>query len=329
MAVIAAIVATFIILQSIYIVKNLKRIFPPIRHKKWYKLAQVLCHCGPVILFIIASIVIYFVKLIEINFKKSKSKWIPILHSVIAVYLWINVTFNYFAAMVTKAGKPPSREELNLLRKNIPEHLDYCSTCERVRTYGTHHCRNCNTCIRMLCHHSSFINNCVGLSNFAYYFTFLCYSFVGLLFAFYVTYSSFDACYIHDHTLSDVSLKYPALNLSVCEDIGELPLFVMVIVAALVIISSLLLIHCILLAADLSYISFVKHIQEAVSIRNFVWALIKKCFKKQRRIKFSFLLKNRRQSWKYFLFPSFNILPDELTLDDLIEDDSQCYVQMI
>lgn len=335
MAFVAAIVATFVIIQVFILVKTLKKIFPDIKERRWYKFSKVILHTGPVILIIIFSIVIYFTKIIELNFnlKNRSTRLSVIIHAVFTVYIWINVTFNYFAALVIKPGRPPRRTELldesTSAAQNLSEvNLDFCSHCDRLQTYGTHHCRKCGDCIRMMCHHSSIVNNCIGISNFSYYFCFMVYSCVGLTYLFYMTFSPFYACYLHDHDKSSISIIYPVLSLKACKNAGELPLMFIVVLVAAVAIGVLLMLHCFLLAADFSLVLFIKHIQESESIMSTMKNVFRKSFKKQRRIKFNVLLRTSKKSWKHFLFPSLNIIVDDLSFDDIF-DEHKCYVQMV
>jgi len=317
------------------LVKALTKLNPTIKKNRWYKWMKRIFHCSPIIVLIILSIVLYFSQIIHLNFV-SLNSWLAYSHIIFAIYLWINTTFNYFAAIVVKPGRPPKKDELlsdlnenfeNLSPETV-QGLEFCNQCNRLQTYGTQHCQKCGDCIRMLCHHSSITNNCIGLTNFAYYFSFLVYGFFGMLYSFYMTYGPFHACYVHDHQISKVSLEYPALSQQICTQIGELPLVFVVVSVALVLQGGLLFLHCILLAADLSFLTFKKRLRESKSYFLSFKTIIKKSFQKHRRIKFNMLIKGRKESWKQFLYPSFNVLPYDLCLDDLFDED-QCYVQMV
>ncbi|XP_047125089.2 uncharacterized protein LOC124807331 [Hydra vulgaris] len=227
------------------------------------------------------------------------------------------VTFNYFAAMRFNAGVPPSKEDLNInsdTSKNLTGINEFCSCCNRLRSYGTHHCMKCGTCIRMLCHHSSIVNNCIGLNNYAYYFSFLIFSWIGLIYGTIMTYSLFYTCYLHDHHISDISLIYPALSMHFCFQSGELPLLFILILSAFIVVSVLLALHIILLVVDMSYISFFRHLKKSVSIKVFVKDLWKKAFLKQNRIKYKILLRERKMCIRDFIIPTFLILDEDSDL---------------
>lgn len=321
--VVGEITAIFVTIQCFIFLKCLKKVRPNIKRRYCYKVFSKCVYCGPVLLFIISSIIFYFIKLIEMNFTKKTPKFIIFLHYFFVIYIWINVLFNYLAVMVTGAGKTPEQQDLLEENVNISK-FDFCKICNRLRCYGTHHCSQCNVCVRMLCHHSSFLNNCIGLSNFAYYFCFLAYSTIGLFYMICFTYGPFYACYLHNHRLSDVALKYPAMDIFVCDKAGELPLIFFAVITAFIIIGSLFTLHVMLLAADLSFISFVRHIKESKDLLKFFKNFIKKCFTKHQRTKFKVLLFNRKTSWKHFFFPSLNTLAEGLTADDLFEDAEYC-----
>ena len=48
--------------------------------------------------------------------------------------------------------------------EKIPQYT-YCFTCQVVRPYRAHHCRQCNICVLKQDHHCPMINSCVGVYN--------------------------------------------------------------------------------------------------------------------------------------------------------------------
>uniref|UniRef100_A0A1X7UUN8 Palmitoyltransferase n=1 Tax=Amphimedon queenslandica TaxID=400682 RepID=A0A1X7UUN8_AMPQE len=51
-----------------------------------------------------------------------------------------------------------------------------CTKCESYRPPRAHHCKHCNRCVRRMDHHCHWINNCVGIHNYKFFFLFVCYS---------------------------------------------------------------------------------------------------------------------------------------------------------
>ena len=329
MALVVAAVVAFAFIQGLYVVRIIQGIFPNVKESKLYKLGAFCFQSGPVIIYIISSIVVYFLALLKLNFADSHPRWQVIAHGIFAVYLWLNVAFNYFAAMIRPAGAPPKQRELYEEGYQAPEGIEFCELCNRLRTYGTHHCSKCQSCFRMRCHHSYFINNCIGLGNYLYYFRFLLFSTVALAYGWYMTYTPYHACYIHNHTKSDISIQYPALNYYVCRDFGEIPLLFVAVLIASMVIWPLFLFHIVLLAADLSTSSFIKYLQNSKSTRSFIVSLTRKCCRRQRRIKLNILVRNRVRSWMRLFLPTFIVLPDEITIDDVIDSEDGVHVQMI
>ena len=344
MAIIAVAVTLFVIFQIYIISKVLLKVNPNIKQRHFYKWIKRVSYCLPVFVLIVGSIILYFVKIIHLHFVSWK-EWNPYIHSIFAIYLWTNVVFNYLAAAVSKPGRPPRKGEIllenNLLypttittlteiinSKDLISQLCFCEKCERLSTYGTQHCNKCNTCFRMLCHHSYIVNNCIGLANFVYYFSFLVYGFIGLSYSLLMLYGPFYACYIHDHNFSKVSLKYPALSQQICHGLGEIPLLFIIVAVAFVLHVALLLLHCLLLAADLSYNTFMKNLKVSSDKLNTLKSLFKKTFHRHRRMKFNLLLRVRKESWVKFLYPSFVTLPDDLCVDDLFDEEKH-FVQIV
>ena len=185
------------------------------------------------------------------------------------------------------------------------QRLQFCEICDRLKIYGTHHCKECNICTTMLCHHSYFVNNCIGLNNFVYYFSFLVYSWFGLMYTAFLFYGPFYACFIRNDRHPVDKHKFSFIDYYTCQEAGELPL---VFIAACCIHFSNM--PCFLPW----YFVSSRHVKgiiqsEAKKCKNlylFAKTVLRKSLMRHRRVKFNVLIYQRKKTWKHFLFPTFN-----------------------
>lgn len=225
----------------------------------------------------------------------SAQGWILIF---IAFFLWINMVFNYFAAMVKSPGYPPTKKELELNETTALQE-EFCVKCERLRNQGTHHCSTCNTCVTLMSHHCPFTNNCIGQNNYVYFYLFLLYCTLGLVFCTYCTYSSFNACMMLNTERR--SLLYPQYTKKVCMDLGDYPILFLVAVLLLIFMVLVLFYHTILILADLSMIDFLRIFQREPTLDALKRLWHKVIFRKKYLLRV--LILNQSKSFWMFLVP--------------------------
>ena len=232
-----------------------------------------------------------------------------ICYALIASYLWLNMVFNYLAAMIISPEYPETRQELEEDTDIDTESLKFCGKCSRVRDRGTHHCSSCDSCVMLMSHHCPFTNNCVGLNNFAYFYLFLLHCSLGLVFAAYCTYTPFMACMLN--------YRSSFYNPKVCTELGDYAVMFLVVIFVLLFIFVMLCFHTFLLVIDMSMIDFLKLCQK-LSLREFLKnILIDRGLRKKKLLLRKLLLYRREKWWKFFI-PGFNEIPELLPPDEFL-----------
>mmetsp|Transcript_47044 Transcript_47044/g.34423 ORF Transcript_47044/g.34423 Transcript_47044/m.34423 type:complete len:218 (-) Transcript_47044:377-1030(-) len=96
--------------------------------------------------------------------------------------------FPTFAAVVNmnpgKITHDSSLSFLSLLKQVAPRHI--CADCRCLRTPRSRHCNVCGECVERYDTHCGWINQCVGLRNNLYYFSFMWFVWLDLLLVIFI-----------------------------------------------------------------------------------------------------------------------------------------------
>lgn len=304
------------LLQGAFIISSFQALFPRGRRKtkvfRFLKALQVL----PILLMLASEIWFFFVVFLPVEVVRPYSSIKGLLYILTSCYLWINMIFNYLAAMIVSPGYPETRQELEQGGEEL--HLavkhEFCPKCTRLREKGTHHCSSCSSCVQAMSHHCPFTNNCIGLDNYVYFYLFLFYCFLGLVWSSYCTFTPFMACMIH--STYDLFL-FPGYSTDVCTKLGEYAVMFLVVVLMLVFMSSVFVFHTLLLLADMAMIDFLKVCHKLTSPGQLGRGLLERCWRREKRL-FRKLIWHRRKRWWKFFLPNFNQEAEFFQTDDFI-----------
>lgn len=105
------------------------------------------------------------------------------------IYLVVNIIYHYHKACTTDPGRPE--------RRNADP---WCSKCNNHKPERAHHCSICGRCVMHMDHHCVWINQCVGLNNYRYFFQFVVFVWLSQSL---VLYSNYNAFWEHFATLNN------------------------------------------------------------------------------------------------------------------------------
>lgn len=161
----------------------------------WMKvLIQIMCQSSlkyfSVVLVGIAIVLISFIAVIGFfiilpQIATPWSLWFN-FNIIWGLIMLINVLFNYIMAVFTSPGYTTDADNL----QDEDDEFSYlCKKCNFMKPQRSHHCSICHKCVLNFDHHCVWLNNCVGLRNYRYFFLFLLWVVIGTAYISYLTHS--------------------------------------------------------------------------------------------------------------------------------------------
>ncbi|XP_046849781.1 putative ZDHHC-type palmitoyltransferase 8 [Xenia sp. Carnegie-2017] len=289
------------IIQFSFIISTIQKAFPGLAKHKAFRQTIRFILVSPIILTVLSAIGLFFLIFLPVKVDKPYTSREGIILIASACYLWLNVAFNYFAAMLKSPGYPSTASEMEENGFKMDEGSVLCCKCDRMKSIDTHHCTTCGTCVTMMCHHCPFTSNCVGLKNYSYFFLFICYSNVGLLFAMYMTYEPFYQCMVPTRDRLDTLSWY---HNGVCKKLGDFAILFIPVVFMAMFCGSMFLLQSLLLATNCSTIELLTKMQRSRNLTDFLQFIIKRIFK-SKKSRFQVMFWHSREHWWQFLVPAF------------------------
>lgn len=284
-------------------------------HKKfWPNCLRLLLTVGVTLILFTYSCIAYFLWILPTFHRVFSLE--GLFHALLFLYIWINIVFNYFAAVLTSPGKAYTINELEEEGYSTKE-ITICKKCNRLKNMGTGHCVVCGYCVRLISHHSYMLNNCIGLNNYSYYYLFLFYSCLGELYAIHELYRPFKICLLHSGNKE---------ALTHCHDFGDIAVLFVLLMVALILTGSKLLAHSTLLCVDKSQTEFSSELKSSSSTCRFLSQFFFSIFRRRlSRHRLKHLISERKPQWRDILLPSLHEPPIDLAAEDYIdyEDEAQ------
>ena len=310
---IVAVLVIAAIINYILVLSNLKSYAENERHRIWLRFLRLFLTIGVALAVFTYSFVAYLLWILP-----TFHQWLSIgglCHAMVFGFIWLNMTFNYFAVILTSPGRAYSLTQLEN-EGYATENVNICKKCQRLKSHGTGHCSICGYCVRLLSHHSYFLNNCVGLNNFSYYFLFLCYACLAQGFGIYELFRPFTICVLRRGNGAGV--------VGHCSDMGDIAVLFLLTSIGLVLTCSSLLFHIILLRVDKSQKEFMTEIKSSPSFcRHLGGILLSICRRRVSRHRLQHLFSERKPDWKDILLPSLHEPPIDLAAEDYIDYDAE------
>ena len=291
------------IIQVGFIITTIQKACPGLTKYAAVRQAIRIIQVSPVALMVASAIWLFFLVFLPAKVEHPYSSKEGQILIIVASYLWLNVTFNYFAAMLKSPGYPLTALEIQESGLSMENDSILCFKCDRMKSCDTHHCATCGTCVTMMCHHCPFTNNCVGLKNYSYFYLFICYSNIGLLFSLYMTYDPFYYCMVNnDEGVSLLPWSPPGL----CKKLGDFAVIFIPVAFMAMFAAAMFLLQTVLLATDFSTIDLLTKMQRSPNFMHFGRLLCDRIIRQKKR-RFQIMFFYSREQWWHFLVPSFNV----------------------
>jgi palmitoyltransferase len=303
MALVLVLVGGVGIIQVAFIINTIQKACPGLTKYPAVRQALRFIQVSPFILMVASAIWFFFLVFLPVKVEYPYSSKEGLLLIILACYLWLNVTFNYFAAMLKSPGYPSTALEIEENGLSLENDSILCFKCDRMKSCDTHHCGTCGTCVTMMCHHCPFTNNCVGLKNYSYFYLFICYSNIGLIFSLYMTYDPFYHCMVYNGEQLSLLPWYPP---SICRKLGDFAVIFIPVAFMAMFAAAMFLLQMLLLASNLSTIDLLTKMQRSQNLMQFGRMLLDRIVGHRKR-RFQAMLLYSRERWWQFLVPSFNV----------------------
>lgn len=117
---------------------------------------------------------------------------------------------------------------------------------------GIYYCSLCNFCVMFMLYYCLFINNCVGLNNYVYFYLFLVYCFLGFLFVVYCIYMLFVVCML------DYFFDLFFYKVGICGELGDYVVMFFVVSFFFIFILMMCCFYIFFFIVDMFMIDFLK-----------------------------------------------------------------------
>lgn len=199
----------------------------------------------------------FFLVFLPLHAKDSFNSFEGWFHISFAVWVWLNMAFNYAVAVFASPGivrAVPAKEDKSLRAGDTSS----TSTANPLPEppCPQHTCKRCNAVILYMDHHCPFTANCVGLENYKNFILMLSYGWVGLVYALRMTLPYFYKCHIVKFlwvfNLTSGPLNMSKAALQMCWELGPHTLITVPLVMGITAVTTLLAWQAVMLLADVS-----------------------------------------------------------------------------
>ena len=231
------------------------------------------------------------------------SSFCGLAHFAFAIWIWVNLVFNYYMAVFVHPGSVPKINDTSKDGDSSvtpsdgmqwrPPCYHYCSICQENVAYMDHHC--------------PFTGNCTGLKNYSYFLLFLMYGAIGLGYAMWMSFSFFNLCVV---TKVWWVLGYTELEQHrVCAELGPHAYIFLAVLGGFYITVNMSILQILLLLSDLSSYSMLKNVTK-LPVLSFAWQRIIGGKYKGPKSRMNIMLLQQRPKVILFFIPYINTNDD-------------------